>query len=104
MDYPNLCGRSVDMLEAIAEGGIVRGADLVQRLHCEPRELLHPTRTLLAHQMIEVSGDRTPDRIAFACFGVPPSCRPYVQELIRRHRFAEQATAHCTCKNGSCNR
>lgn len=103
MNYPNLCDRSVDLLEQVLDGGIVSGAQLVQRLGWKPEELLHPTKTLLAHELIQVSGDRRADSIVFASYGTAPSTHAYLREIIRRHRQAQLQVAHCACKHGKCN-
>jgi DNA-binding IclR family transcriptional regulator len=102
MFFPKLCDRSVDVLDAIANGGIVSGADLVRKLGYKPEELLHPTKTLLDHKLIEVSGERRADTIVFASFGVLPSVRAYADEVIRQHRQAQQPLASCLCRDGKC--
>jgi hypothetical protein len=103
MFFPKLCDRSVDMLEAVANGGSVSGAVLVRRLDCRPEELLHPAKTLLDHKLIEISGERRADTIVFAQFGVLPSVKSYANEVIRQHRQAQQALASCLCRDGKCH-
>lgn len=68
------------ILQAL-DGRVMLGAELMKRVGMGPAQLMQLIYSLMSMDLVQVSGDLSPDRVAFAAF----SSRPSDRDLIRKN-------------------
>jgi hypothetical protein len=64
-------------------GRVMLGAELMRRLEIrDPGELYKLLKPLVGRDLVQVSGDLSPDRVAFAAFSMRPSDFQYIRKQI----------------------
>jgi len=73
------------LLRFILDRKIVRGGELMRYVgKGTPIELMGPVQELVNQNLVEVTGELTPDGLPFATFGIRPSALEYLRTLVQR--------------------
>lgn len=82
--FPTLTADARKVLEIIVSNTAVDGSTLMKHMGVtRPDDLTTPIRELQIHDLIEVGGTMTPDRLPFARFGIRPSAKEYLYSLLK---------------------
>jgi hypothetical protein len=83
--FPDLNEEERRILRIILDSKIIRGAELMRQLGTsDPTELLDPLRQLLNRNLVEITGELTPDLFPFATLGAPPSAQGYIRARVQQ--------------------